>query len=180
VIEYSIAASGQTLVFSGTVIEHVLSNRQTKARDHEAGGQLFARVSRYEIYVADATGPRTSDRRTRLSYRPDRKLEQAEIDESQRRGLVFVRDWHTHPELIPEPSTQDLVSISECFRKSSHHLNAFLLVVVGASAAPKDLHVSLHDSGGLVTNLAGSRVQPLGVVHLQKPRFKHEWLREKI
>lgn len=157
-IEYSIAASGQTLVFSDTVIEHLLSNRQTKAGDREAGGQLFARVFRYEIYIAEATGPRTSDRRTRLSYRPDRKLEQAEIDESQRRGLVFVGDWHTHPELMPEPSTQDLVSISECFRKSFHYLNAFLLVVVGASAAPKDLHVSLHDSAGLVTNLTGIRV----------------------
>jgi integrative and conjugative element protein (TIGR02256 family) len=158
VIEYSIAGSGQTLVFSDAVIEHVLSNRQTKAGDREAGGQLFARVSRYEIYIAEATGPRTSDRRTRLSYRPDRKLEQAEIDESQRKGLVFVGDWHTHPELMPEPSTQDLVSISECFRKSSHHLNAFLLVVVGETAAPKDLHVSLHDSAGLVTNLTGIRV----------------------
>jgi integrative and conjugative element protein (TIGR02256 family) len=158
VIEYSIAASGQTLVFSDTVIEHVLSNRQTKTGDREAGGQLFARVSRYEIYIAEATGPRTSDRRSRLSYRPDRKLEQGEIDESQRRGLVFVGDWHTHPELMPEPSTQDLVSISECFRKSSHHLNAFLLVVVGASGAPKDLHVSLHDSAGLVTNVTGIRV----------------------
>jgi integrative and conjugative element protein (TIGR02256 family) len=155
VIEYSVADSGQTIVFSDGVLDHVLANRQTKPWEREAGGQLFAHVSRYEIYIKEATGPRRSDKRSRVSYRPDRKLEQAEICDRQRKGLVFVGDWHTHPELLPGPSPRDLASISECFRRSSHDLNAFLLLVVGTSASPKDIHVSLHNAAGIVTQLEG-------------------------
>ncbi len=154
-IEYSVADSGQTIIFTDRVLDHVLANRQTKLWDREAGGQLFARVSPYEIYIEEATGPRRSDRRSRASYRPDRKLEQGEICDRQRKGLVFVGDWHTHPELLPKPSARDLESISECFQKSAHHLNAFLLLVVGTSTSAEDLHVSIHNSGGMVAQLQG-------------------------
>lgn len=154
-IEYSVANSGQTIVFTDRVLHHMLANRQTNIWDREAGGQLFARVSRYEICIEEATGPRRSDKRSRVSYRPDRELEQAEICDRQQKGLAFVGDWHTHPELLPKPSPRDLASIWECFQKSVHHLNAFLLVVVGTSASAKDLHVSIHNSGGMVAQLQG-------------------------
>jgi len=160
VIEYVVQGADQTLVLADGVVEHLLSHRQTKRWSSEAGGQLFARISRFEIVIAEATGPRRSDKRTRISYQPDRKLEQEEINQHQQVGLAFVGDWHTHPELVPAPSGRDLASISECFRKSSHHLNAFVLVIVGTSASPKDLHVSLHNSGGQLIEFGGIHPEP--------------------
>ena len=95
--------------------------------------------------VARATGPRPTDTRARYSYQPDRKAEQAEIDQALRNGIFFLGDWHTHPELVPTPSSQDLHSIAEAFKKSTHHLNGFLLVIAGTQRLPSGLYVAVHN-----------------------------------
>jgi integrative and conjugative element protein (TIGR02256 family) len=111
----------------------------------EAGGQLFANFANNEITIVEATGPRRTDRRSRYSYIPDRIEEQREIVKRHPLGLHFVGDWHTHPEHHGCPSSTDLSSISETVRKSRHCLNGFVLVVVGYSALPASMHVSVHD-----------------------------------
>lgn len=139
----------QVIVFSCGVIEHMISKRQKAIWQREAGGQLFARLTPYEVYVVDATGPRRTDKRARTSYIPDRKAEQQEIDERFRDGLIYVGDWHTHPESTPRPSSKDINSISECFRKSQHGLSAFLLVVVGSTNLWQHSFIGLYGSSGL-------------------------------
>jgi len=139
----------QTIVFSDDVIEHMMKNRQKGIWQTEAGGQLFARLTPFEVYVVDVTGPRRSDKRTRTSYVPDRKAEQREIDERFRSGLIYVGDWHTHPEVNPRPSKRDIRSISECFRKSQHALSGFLLVIVGSTMLWQRSFIGLYGSSGL-------------------------------
>lgn len=155
-IEIPVGSSGQLLIVQDSVLERLNSYRQTKAWHREAGGQLFARVSPLEIYVCEATGPRPTDKRSRYRYQPDRKAEQLEITERHSRGLQYVGDWHTHPERIPHPSGTDYRSISECFAKSGHSLNAFLLFIVGNGPFRRSLHVSLHDKFGLLAELKNS------------------------
>lgn len=152
-IEIPLGVSGQTLVIADSVLRHFRMHRQTKPWHCEAGGQLFAVVSPLELYICEATGPRPTDKRTRFGYKPDRKAEQIEIRERHTRALQYVGDWHTHPEAIPHPSRTDYSSMSDCFRKSKHSLNAFLLAIVGNSSPPKSLHLSLHDRGGCVKEL---------------------------
>jgi integrative and conjugative element protein (TIGR02256 family) len=112
----------------------------------EAGGQLFAYCSNSRIEVRIATEPRRSDRRTRFGFLPSRIEEQNEINDHFQQGLHFIGDWHTHPENIPRRSTLDGRSMRECFRESKHHLNGFLLVVVGTANFPSGLDVSLHNA----------------------------------
>jgi integrative and conjugative element protein (TIGR02256 family) len=145
VIEYPIGVSGQTLIVSDGVLQHFRKHRQRRWWHSEAGGQLFARFDGSGIIVEEETGPRRTDRRSRTSYVPDRKAEQAEIIERQARGLHFVGDWHTHAEAQPHPSRRDLSSIAECVVQSTHGLNGFLLAVVGTADPPIGLHVSIHD-----------------------------------
>ena len=94
-------------------------------------GQLFARLTRFEVYVEVATGPRPEDKRTRISYAPNRESERREIEAMFQQGLHFIGDWHTHPERIAYPSSIDEHTIADCADKSSHELNGFVLVVVG-------------------------------------------------
>jgi integrative and conjugative element protein (TIGR02256 family) len=152
-LEIPLGSSGQMLVIANSVLRHLRLHRQTKLWHCEAGGQLFAVVSPLELYVCEATGPRPTDRRTRHGYKPDRKAEQVEIQERHLRGLQYVGDWHTHPESIPHPSGTDYSSMSDCFRKSKHALNAFLLVIAGHGRFPRSLHLSLHDRHGCVKEL---------------------------
>lgn len=144
---YSIGNSGQSLIFGKVVLRHFERHRQTHLWHREAGGQLFARLDATHIMIEKATGPRRTDHRTRNSYIPNRRAEQAEICEQHSAGLHYVGDWHTHPELDPRPSQQDLASMGNCFMKSKHALNGFVLVIVG-NGTPLRLHVSLHDGLG--------------------------------
>jgi integrative and conjugative element protein (TIGR02256 family) len=143
-LNFRLGGSGQSLSISDVAMQHFSSRRQRKIWNREAGGQLFAEIIGVDIVITTVTGPRRSDRRSRFSYRPDRRLEQIEIDRQFANGLHYVGDWHTHPEPYARPSGEDLRSMSECVRKSRHRLNSFVLIIVGTAEVPNGLHVSLH------------------------------------
>lgn len=142
---FPIAASGQRLVFSPIVLEHFEKHQQLRWWQREAGGQLFARLALPEILVEEATGPRPSDWRTRYSYRPSRSAEQREIASRHARGLHFIGDWHTHPEVVPTPSARDVTSMHELVTKSIHAFNGFVLVIVGTDPLPGGLCVFVYN-----------------------------------
>lgn len=148
-IVFPIATSGQRLVFSSTVLERFEKHQQLRFWHREAGGQLFARLALPDIVVEEATGPRPSDRRTRRSYRPNLHTEQSEIDSRHIRGLRFIGDWHTHPEAVPEPSSDDIVSMHKIVTKSIHSFNGFVLVIVGTGPFPCGLCVSIFDGSNI-------------------------------
>jgi integrative and conjugative element protein (TIGR02256 family) len=140
-IVFSIGASGQRLIFSSAVLDHLAKYRQLRCWQRESGGQLFARLALPDIIVEEATGPRRSDWRTRTTYLPNRRAEQREIANSHAQGLHFVGDWHTHPEPIPVPSSQDTESMRDLVSRSKHALNGFVLTIVGNEAFPAGLSV---------------------------------------
>jgi integrative and conjugative element protein (TIGR02256 family) len=160
VIVYPIGTTGQQIILANSVVAHLRRHRQRWWYQKEAGGQLFARLEGDRIQVVDATGPRRTDRRTRTGYHPDRRAEQDEIAERHPKGLHFVGDWHTHPDTKPQPSGRDLASMAECFAKSAHGLNGFLLLIVGTVDLPCGIHASLHD-GKAYYVLTAVEVQPI-------------------
>ena len=175
-ITVPLTAEGASLVLSDAVVEHFALYQQVRQDQAEAGGQLFARITRYEIFVEEATGPRPTDRRGRSHYIPDRQAERKEIRERFVFGLHYIGDWHTHPEKVPTPSSVDLYTIGDCSRRSTHKLAGFLLIVVGNGSFPECLHISLHD-GGFERSLLGSfrqwRTGDLArMVHLNGPQLQ--------
>ncbi|MBW3098813.1 Mov34/MPN/PAD-1 family protein [Pseudohoeflea sp. DP4N28-3] len=148
-ISYPVGDSGQTLIFARNVLEHMDAHRQTSWRAPEAGGQLFARIDGPRISIVEATGPRPTDRRRRCSYVPDRKAEQAEIDQRFRLGLQFIGDWHTHPEEWPRPSSIDLANVTECVSRSTHNLGGFVLAIRGTGTFPQGLFVGIASTSSI-------------------------------
>lgn len=128
------------------VLRHFAKHRQTGTRAPEVGGQLFASFEKYRVRIILATGPRKTDQRGRFSFSPDRSLENAEIKKRFTGGLHFIGDWHTHPEPRPTPSSLDLRSMADCYRKSKHSLAHFVMIIVGQEPGPAGLWVSLHDA----------------------------------
>lgn len=124
------------------------AHRQWRFYQREAGGQLFARVRVNNWEIISATGPRSRDRRGRFSFWPHRPSEQEEIFQHHEMGLDYVGDWHTHPEDVPTPSSDDLSSIAEVVRRSTHHLPGFLLLIVGRKPFPSGLWASFHALSG--------------------------------
>ncbi|WP_420418342.1 Mov34/MPN/PAD-1 family protein [Pacificispira sp.] len=134
-ISIPIGTSGQELVYEPDVLRHFSRNRQFSSPSKEAGGQLFAKFVGSSIRIVVATGPYPSDKRTRVSFAPNRALENKEIRSMFKRGLHYIGDWHTHPEKRPKPSAIDVASMRDCFQKSTHRLNFFVLSIVGNEQA---------------------------------------------
>jgi integrative and conjugative element protein (TIGR02256 family) len=144
-LTFLVGNSAQILIIKPAVLSHFRKHQQKRRFHSEAGGQLFARFSSAQVAVEVATGPRKSDFRTRTLYIPDPIREQQEIDDWHKKGLHYVGDWHSHPEPRPRPSRNDSESIRDSFRKSKHHLNGFLLIIVGTDSFPAGLYISLSD-----------------------------------
>lgn len=133
-----------TVRFDPVALKMFDAYRQKGWFQREAGGQLFADIKGEIWHVVAATGPRAADRRGRFHFWPDRIGEQKEIDQHYSAGLEYVGDWHTHPERVPTPSQDDIVSIENVVRKSTLHTPGLLLCIVGLAAFPGGLHVSFH------------------------------------
>lgn len=138
----------QQVVLSGKALATMERHRQLRDRDPEAGGMLFARITAEEIRIEEATEPRRTDRRWRFGFWPCTKTQQQVIDARFKAGLHFVGEWHTHPELHPNPSTLDFTSMERCFLGSRHELKALVMVILGTAPTPTGLWVSLHNQRG--------------------------------
>ncbi|MCH8247966.1 MAG: Mov34/MPN/PAD-1 family protein [Proteobacteria bacterium] len=144
-LRYTMVDSGQVLVLSDAVVKHIVSNRQSRSGQAEAGGQLFATFEDSTVLVTRATGPRKADHRSRFCFIPHRVSERREIKQLFKAGLHFVGDWHTHPQSVPRPSEIDLSNISDMFAKSRHGLAGFVLIIAGTEAPPHGLCVAICD-----------------------------------
>jgi len=157
-VRYAIGASGQWLVVEPEVLRYFDLHRQRRFWQREAGGQLFARFEPAMIRIVEATGPNPADKRGRTYFEPSRSTQQSEIRSRHQLGLHFIGDWHTHAERRPKPSSLDLESMSECFARSTHELNAFVLIIVGLAYGAEGMHVSLHHNGPYLTLRADDRL----------------------
>jgi integrative and conjugative element protein (TIGR02256 family) len=133
----------------------MLQFQQTRPADKEAGGQLFAKFIGPHVHIMEATVPSLLDSRGRFSFRPNRPLQRRQIAERYARGLHFVGDWHTHPEVHPTPSSEDIVSMQDCFRRSTHDLGAFIMLIVGTARPPEGCYIGVLN-GDCIRSLAAS------------------------
>lgn len=160
--EFVDATTGQIIKVSKTVLSHFDRSRQSGSKSKEAGGQLFALIDDNIIFIEQATGPRPSDRRTPLSFIPNRLAERSEIRRLFKKGLHYVGDWHTHPEAKPRPSSTDERSINETFRKSRHQLDGFILAIVGTDPLPSGLFIGVTDGKSLTRLTANQSPERVG------------------
>jgi len=147
-LRYFAQSADAALLLTEPALESMLRYQQLRLKDKEAGGQLFARFQGPEAIIVEATRPKKLDRRTRCSFRPNQWLQRCEIKNRYARALHFVGDWHTHPEATPSPSHDDIAGMQECFRRSKHDLNAFVLVILGTDPPPEGLYVVLVHGDG--------------------------------
>lgn len=160
-LTYLLPDGVERLVLRSDVLQHLLNHRQTRFWQKEAGGQLFATFKPGVTTIERVTGPRKTDQRSRTGYRPDRKAEQREIDAMYAEGFHYVGDWHTHPEQIPFPSQLDNHSMVDCFSKSTHQAEGFLLFIVGNGDPPSCLSVSIATRSGLSSLIRVTAADPL-------------------
>ena len=130
------AAYGQSVILEKQVLQHVWRYRQLGFLSREAGGQLFGGLGADGLIVTEATGPYPGDERGRTHYRSDPRAAQFAIDERSARNLLYLGEWHTHPEDEPRMSGDDASAIRALHERSRLNLREALLRIVGRSAPP--------------------------------------------
>lgn len=119
----------------------------------EAGGQLFGKVTADLVTVTHVAGPRAADERRRFSFRSNPERAQADIERFARRGLLYLGEWHTHAETIPQPSGSDAQAMRQIYARSRRNTAALLLLILGFGEPDEDVGVWYIDDGGILRTL---------------------------
>lgn len=143
---FCLESDGPIVILTDDAIASMIRHRQNSFKDREAGGQLFGRFEGNNTVIVAATEPKAFDTRSRYGFIPNQWLQRLEIKAQHKEGKHYVGDWHTHPQRVPLPSSADINSMIECFRKSHHELKAFLMVIVGTAEPQEGFFVCLVDS----------------------------------
>ena len=123
----------QRIVVKPAALAHMAERRQIRWFAREAGGQLFGTLSQSEVVITKATGPYPGDSRWRYSYRSNPKAAQKAIDENAALGLMYLGEWHTHPEAMPTASPADEATILGLRRKSTLRLSSVVMIIQGTN-----------------------------------------------
>lgn len=139
----------QAIRLESEVLLYAQRYRQRGLWSTEAGGQLFGLVERETVRVLRATGPYAGDERTRYRYRSNPAAAQHTIQEQARAGLLYLGEWHTHPELYPTASSLDRNAMNGLLAHSRLNCNALLLLIVGQGDGPEQLTLYTVETGQL-------------------------------
>lgn len=98
--------------FKDDVIVALRKYAQNSSKTPESGGILMGkRLLNGNIIVTDFTIPQRGDISGRFYFKKNKKIHQQLSDriwEESLGNIIYVGEWHTHPEKIPRPSSVDL------------------------------------------------------------------------
>lgn len=123
----------QQLRIEPVVLKCFMKNRQLTPHAKEAGGQLFGLVDPQCIWVKQAAGPYRGDERSRTHHRSCPISAQRAIDHQSKNGLLYLGEWHTHPESKPSPSDSDINAMRTICTESILNTDSLLMIIVGDS-----------------------------------------------
>ncbi len=119
---------------SENVIDIFKRFKQRKREDPEAGGIILGQVKNKYILVSKATTPCFNDISSRFSFIRDCSLAQLIVDYefyNNNGHVIYLGEWHTHPENTPSPSSQDFKMLKNQYRKNTLNENYILMFIVG-------------------------------------------------
>ncbi|WP_407324434.1 Mov34/MPN/PAD-1 family protein [Acinetobacter pittii] len=126
---------------------------------NERGGQLFVDINQSDgLWLSRATLPNKMDRSGTTWLSLDQNRCKEEIKIANKQGLRLVGYWHTHPELIPNLSPQDIKSFREFSQKNSKYLSCPLAVIVGNGTETNSIRAWSLQNNRFLLGLMKNRV----------------------
>lgn len=115
-----------------SVVFSLIAAEIKKYGDVETGGILLGTYVDNEIHIIKATDGGSKAIREPYYFKADADYVEMLIDmEYANSGgvIVYIGEWHTHPQIYPTPSELDLISLQEIVADSG---KIHLLLIVGA------------------------------------------------
>ncbi len=115
------------------VFEMYIQNEPSKS---EAGGVLIGRIisKNNDILVDAVTGPHKDDIRKRFFFFRKKKKTQKIVNKCWKKSSgtqIYLGEWHTHPEDVPQPSNHDYKNWKDIFSNAIYEQNFLVFIIVG-------------------------------------------------
>ncbi|OJW77878.1 Mov34/MPN/PAD-1 family protein [Spirosoma sp. 48-14] len=100
----------------------------------ESGGIILGKIIDGQINILKLSVPTSLDRASRTNFERHKISAQIVIDYEYYNSngqLIYLGEWHTHPESYPTPSGQDLSMINSQFKANYLNTDFLLLLIKG-------------------------------------------------
>lgn len=101
-----------SIEFTDEIVNSLKAYTQDFHHLHESGGILMGkRLLNGNIIVTNITTPQQGDVIRRCYFKKNKKVHQKISDKiwiGSKGKIIYIGEWHTHPEPIPHPSSVDL------------------------------------------------------------------------
>jgi integrative and conjugative element protein (TIGR02256 family) len=120
--------------------------KQHKKYQDESGGIILGIVHEdNNICISKISKPNTSDKASRYSFERDKKAAQiivnSEFYESDGM-IIYLGEWHTHPEPNPSPSSVDIKMIKQQYKHNKINEDFLILLIQGTESIYIGLYIN--------------------------------------
>lgn len=117
------------------VIKVIQNMRQENPADNESGGMLIGSVlsESNDVVIRDYTLPLKGDYQSRCRFIRKKQSHNALLQEKweeSNKTVMYLGEWHTHPEMDPHYSQQDIRNWKKLLNKSNT-FSDYLVFIIG-------------------------------------------------
>jgi hypothetical protein len=122
----------------------------------ESVGQLYTRDMTGDVLRVDVVTKLRAQWASHTGVQLDVALVNKERAQLFKKGLHCLGFWHSHPESVPSPSSEDIAMAANHAMASLNVFAGILFVIVGTAVAPSGLGVWVHDGTEMLQALPES------------------------
>lgn len=127
-----------------------LEKYKQKKYQNESGGIILGLVyDNNNVYISKISQPNVSDKASRYSFERDKKVAQIIVDSEFNASdgkVIYLGEWHTHPESNPSPSFVDIKMIKQQHMNNKINENFLILLIQGTES----LYVALYNGKQII------------------------------
>ena len=122
-----------------------LNHYRQRINEPETGGILLGKIlANGNIIICNCSRPCISGKAYAVGFERSSKLANQIIRQffNESNGtIVYVGEWHTHPENVPSPSATDLKSIKNIYNTTNLNSDIIVYIIIG----PKSEYYGCYD-----------------------------------
>lgn len=141
---------GYIINISGEVLSKLVKFKQGKGAN-ESGGIILGLVyDDNSVCITKISLPNRFDKATRNSFERDKRAAQVIVDNEfckSKGKVIYLGEWHTHPEPNPTPSMTDVLMIKKQYRQNEINVDFLILMIQGTES----LYLAVYNGNKLIS-----------------------------